>query len=771
MKKPANLLIISVLCSFALGGCHSNSSSDNASSTPAASTSPNILLIVLDDLGVDQLEIFGYGGILEPPAITASINAIAEQGVRFSNTWSMPTCTTTRATIFTGRYPFRTDVFNAITSTDLANSQVSPYAVTTPNLLRQKGYISALIGKMHLTGSELNPANNPLGLDDYRALGWDYFAGYLDGAPYSIDTTAGGVAAEGTYQCGFVPVTKVDPVNGADRGMCYFPDGSSQFMTIADTATPTPGRTCVEQGGLFKPNELSPNDTSRQQLAFDNTNGYYVGEWVINHADGTNEEVPIADPRARGWRVTLETDKAIDWVQQVQQQHPGKPWMMSVGYSAIHAPLQPPPAALLPNPLDPDVPLTQLDLLGCGTPVADQLSELGAGTNLLPNTAAFAQSRAVAQHMLEAMDHEIGRLLVSTGVATAAEDGSLTYNPESNTVVVIVGDNGTYAPSVKLPFDFNRAKGTPYQTGVWVPLIVAGPQVVDPGREEGAMVNTTDLYRLFAEIAGIDLSTGSAAGNKPLDAQPLMPYLTELAAPIRATNFTEVGLNYTSEAPPPCVITSLNMCVQIFPQQGVCEDQGGVWYGEDGDTSTPELSSCCAVNDYLVAQGGTAADIFPEDQSAVRNENYKLVRAKRTSCDTGNATTTGDYSTAGGYTTTDELYEINESTEPGQLKLDRAEDDLLAQGKPPLTSDQQSNYDELKNTLDELFASQITCPGDGNGDLLVNQTDVDEWEKWAYDSGIHSGLSSWYDLNHDGITDVKDKQIIVQNLGKVCQSS
>ena len=86
--------------------------------------------------------------------------------------------------------------------------------------------------------------------------------------------------------------------------------------------------------------------------------------------------------------------------------------------------------------------------------------------------------------MLEAADTEIGRLLVQTGLATYNSDGSLNYHPEqTNTMVVIIGDNGTYAVSVKLPFDLNLSKGTVYQTGVWVPLIVAGPLVADPGRE------------------------------------------------------------------------------------------------------------------------------------------------------------------------------------------------------------------------------------------------------------------------------------------------
>jgi len=744
--------IVVLMGMFLLAGCGGDSNNDS-DTTADQSTHPNILFVVLDDLGVDQFQVFGYGGEtkVDPPADTASINAIANAGVRFRNAWSMPTCSTTRAATFSGQYPFRTGVMNAITSSDLANSQISPYMLTTPKLLRQQGYVSGLIGKMHLTGSDVDPNNNPLGDGAMRKLGWDYFMGYLDGAPFPIDTTAGGVKPTGTYACGFVPNTTADPVNGADYGICYLPNGTHQSLTRT-AAAPAPGRTCAEMGGIFDPN-ADYDENRRQDLNFDVQNGYYVGQWVVNNEDGSDEVIRPSDPRSRGYRVTLETDNAIDWIEQTRQQQPNKPWMLSVGYAAIHTPLQPPPASLLPHPIDPDAPVTKLDLLGCVTPKGDAFSEQG-GPNVVSDLSAFAQSRAVAQHMLEAMDHEFGRLLVTTGIATRDENGALHYNPDSNTVVVIVGDNGTYGPSVKLPFDYTRAKGTPYQTGVWVPLIVTGPAdiVSNPNRDEEAMVNTTDLYSLFAELAGIDLS--QVKQTLRLDAEPLLPYLKEPGrTSIRDTNFTEVGLNQTAQTPPPCVVESLNICVDIFPQSDVCEDQGGTWYGPT-DTD-PGFPDCCAVNAERISDGKQPWDLFPEIQNAIRNDTYKLVSMETRNCDTGVLETT------------DEFYEINESKDVDQLKLDREEDNLLA-GKTPdqLTSEQEQNYNDLKQRMTTLLDTQVDCPGDGNGDLLVNQTDLDEWQKWSTENGGHS---SWYDFNHDGFTNTDDKAIIEQNMGKNCR--
>jgi hypothetical protein len=63
---------------------------------------PNILFIIMDDVGIDQMQIFGYGGLTPP--LTPNINAIARAGVRFRNAWSMPECSPSRAIFFEGGF-------------------------------------------------------------------------------------------------------------------------------------------------------------------------------------------------------------------------------------------------------------------------------------------------------------------------------------------------------------------------------------------------------------------------------------------------------------------------------------------------------------------------------------------------------------------------------------------------------------------------------------------------------------------------------------------
>ncbi len=186
-----------------------------ATAAPPPPPPPNILFIIMDDVGIDQMRLFGYGGVTPPS--TPNIDQIANAGVRFSNAWAMPACSTSRAVFFTGRFPLRTNVFGALGPDDLANSMVSPYETTVPRLLKKRGYRSALFGKFHL-GLQ---GNSPFAYSMPASLGWDYYAGWLDetGDPSSIDTTAGGVATGGkAYSCGFVPGAAD---GGADTGACY----------------------------------------------------------------------------------------------------------------------------------------------------------------------------------------------------------------------------------------------------------------------------------------------------------------------------------------------------------------------------------------------------------------------------------------------------------------------------------------------------------------------------------------------------------------------
>lgn len=693
---------------------------------------PNILFVITDDIGIDQYKAFGYGGEPDEQAETPTLDKLSEVGLRFANTWSHPSCGPTRASVMLGRYSIRTGMLTAPAPGDLPNSQVSPYEYTIPRVLREAGYVSAVFGKMHLSTYTADSANLPFMNETMRELGFDYFEGYLEGGPASIDTTAGGIGGTGkngngkVYGCGFIPALRDSAELGADRGACYQADGSCSVLSTPSVRTP--GRKCMEMGGILVPNARC--GMMPKYLDFTKQNGHYTGNWVLNKLDGTTELQPPQDPRARGFKLSQEVTRAANWIKQ---QPKNKPWMVSVGMSTMHEPVQPTPTALVPKGSDPT-----------GGYTCD----------------SSEQTREMATQMAEATDKELGRLLVEAGLATYRKDGSLNYDPlKTNTYVIFTSDNGTWNTSVRTPFDPERSKGTAYQTGVWVPLAVTGPNIVQPGRRLEYLVNLSDLFSFFGEIAGIDVRS-VVPKSHVLDSEKMMAYLKDPnAKPIRQLNFALQGNNMRSSTTVshPCVVPNLGQCTYSLPTEGVCKDQGGTWYGQ--------YTSCCQVPE--VDNGTYFSSI---ESKAIRNAKYKLFQQVSENCSNGEALETN--------TVHNEFYEVNQAVpEP---KLDKEELNLIVDGLGNLTKEQRRNYNSLLNSMSALEASVISCPGDVNLDMRVNQKDFEAWKKFASTTPGKStqnggGMGSWADfggpsdLTHpDGLTNVYDLEIILANIGRTC---
>ena len=64
---------------------------------------PNILFIMIDDLGKDWVSCYGADDIKTP-----NIDSLAKGGMKFHNAYSMGSCSPSRTTLLTGKYPFRT---------------------------------------------------------------------------------------------------------------------------------------------------------------------------------------------------------------------------------------------------------------------------------------------------------------------------------------------------------------------------------------------------------------------------------------------------------------------------------------------------------------------------------------------------------------------------------------------------------------------------------------------------------------------------------------
>ena len=172
-----------ILAFLIFSSCNSDDAATETSDPIPTPSSPNILLIIADDMGLDATP--GYSVGTSKPTMP-NLQDLMNSGVRFNNVWSNPVCTPTRATILTGKYGFRTNVINV--GDVLSTSETSLHKVLNTNASE---YSHAVIGKWHLSSDPTHPT----------AMGVDYFAGLLGGGVQSYtnwDLNENGVTTTST---------------------------------------------------------------------------------------------------------------------------------------------------------------------------------------------------------------------------------------------------------------------------------------------------------------------------------------------------------------------------------------------------------------------------------------------------------------------------------------------------------------------------------------------------------------------------------------------
>lgn len=299
-----------------------------------------------------------------------------------------------------------------------------------------------------------------------------------------------------------------------------------KFNNVWAYPTCTPTRSSIITGKYgYRTNvlnvgdELSTTETSLQNFIGTSYSNAVIGKWHLstdaNHPTHMGVEyyaglLTGAVQSYTNWNFTENgqttnnteyttskfTDLAINWIDQQD-----KPWFLWLAYNAPHTPFHLPP---------------------------DSLHYQG----VLPNDDASitANPSPYFNAMLEAMDTEMGRLI-----------NSMSQAEKDNTVIIFIGDNGT-TREVAQEYNSNRVKGTIYQGGINVPLVISGNGISRLNEEENALITSTDLFATIAELSGKSVSS--------INDSKSFKSLFTTSSEIRDYAYSEIGLtgggtNYT----------------------------------------------------------------------------------------------------------------------------------------------------------------------------------------------------------------------------------
>ena len=170
-----------LLCSIALLG---------SASIATATERPNVLVILSDDMGYSDIGCFG--GVINTP----NLDALAENGIRFTQFYNSARSCPSRASLLTGLYPHQTGIGHMTNNRgeEGYRGDLTPNSVTLAEVMKESGYETFALGKWHVT-RHMDPNSSKHNWP--RQRGFDHYYGTIAGAGSFYDPNT--LCRENTY--------------------------------------------------------------------------------------------------------------------------------------------------------------------------------------------------------------------------------------------------------------------------------------------------------------------------------------------------------------------------------------------------------------------------------------------------------------------------------------------------------------------------------------------------------------------------------------------
>jgi arylsulfatase A-like enzyme len=259
-------------------------------------------------------------------------------------------------------------------------------------------------------------------------------------------------------------------------------------------------------------------------------NTYWDWEYQIQDADTPADQWRTEKPPTKSlpgiapttFADVVKVADAIEWIKAKKAEDPNKPWFAWVAFNLAHATANQRPSAMcVPN----------ADLLDAKATM--EMKECGGTFG--SNTVGKCSGEALMRAMTNAMDTLFGKLVDAVDAI------------DTNTYIIYISDNGT-AMYGRPNLDFidnmyitkkDRGKGTAYESGALVPMIIRGPKIA-ANSQNNSYAHVVDLFSTILEFAGLappkTVTDSNGTGTVPVDAVSLTPILFKKAKATRDPN-------------------------------------------------------------------------------------------------------------------------------------------------------------------------------------------------------------------------------------------